>query len=210
VVVTAGPCREALDPVRFISNRSSGKMGFALAVEAQRLGAETLLITGPTALSDPPGIEVVRVETTAQMAAAVEGGFAAADYLVMAAAPADFRPAETSPHKIKKNDKGLTVHLTPTIDILKKISAIRADSQVVVGFSLETENEVENAKKKLQEKRLDYIVVNNPLEEGAGFDTDTNRVTMVSKSGHILTIDKANKDVIAGKIWEYILADGLR
>jgi len=210
VVVTAGPCREALDPVRFISNRSSGKMGFALAVEAQRLGAETLLITGPTALSDPPGIEVVRVETTAQMAAAVEGGFAGADYLVMAAAPADFRPAETSPHKIKKNDKGLTVHLTPTIDILKKISAIRADSQVVVGFSLETENEVENAKKKLQEKRLDYIVVNNPLEEGAGFDTDTNRVTMVSKSGHILTIDKANKDVIAGKIWEYILADGLR
>jgi len=138
VVVTAGPCREALDPVRLFPIGRPGRWGLPWR-SRRKSGAETLLITGPTALSDPPGIEVVRVETTAQMAAAVEGGFAGADYLVMAAAPADFRPAETSPHKIKKNDKGLTVHLTPAIDILKKISAIRADSQVVVGFSLETE-----------------------------------------------------------------------
>jgi phosphopantothenoylcysteine decarboxylase/phosphopantothenate--cysteine ligase len=210
VLVTAGPCREAIDPVRFISNRSSGKMGFALARQAERLGAEVTLVSGPVALDDPPGIEVVRVENTEQMAEAVEAAFKDADYLIMAAAPADYKTAENRPQKIKKGDQELNIKLVPTIDILRNIASIRTNSQTIVGFSLETENDLENGKKKLQEKRLDYIVINNPLEEGAGFDTDTNRVTIVSKSGDVRVIDRDDKDVIAEKIWEYIIADGIR
>jgi phosphopantothenoylcysteine decarboxylase/phosphopantothenate--cysteine ligase len=140
------------------------------------------------------------------MAKAVESEFADADYLIMAAAPADYKPAINLKQKIKKGDKGLTVELIPTVDILMNISRIRTDKQVVVGFSLETENEIENSKKKLKEKRLDYIVVNNPLEEGAGFETDTNKVTVLSKSGKSLSIDKADKDIIAARIWEYVLS----
>jgi phosphopantothenoylcysteine decarboxylase/phosphopantothenate--cysteine ligase len=210
VVVTAGPCREAIDPVRFISNRSSGKMGFAVARQAERLGAEVTLVSGPVALDHPPGIEVIRVENTEQMAGAVEAAFKDADYLVMAAAPADYKSVESRPRKIKKGDQDLNIKLIPTIDILKRIASIRTNSQIVVGFSLETENDLENGKKKLQEKRLDYIVINNPLEEGAGFDTDTNRVTIMSKSGDVRTIDREDKDVVAEKIWEYIITDGIR
>ncbi len=210
VLVTAGPCREAIDPVRFISNRSSGKMGFALASQAERLGAEVTLVSGPVALDDPPGVEIVRVENTEQMAKAVEAAFKNADYLIMAAAPADYKTAESKTQKIKKGDQDLNITLVPTIDILRNIVSIRTNSQTVVGFSLETENDLENGKKKLQEKRLDYIVINNPLEEGAGFDTDTNRVTIVSKSGDVRAIDRDDKDVIAEKIWEYIIADGIR
>jgi phosphopantothenoylcysteine decarboxylase/phosphopantothenate--cysteine ligase len=210
IIVTAGACRESLDPVRFMSNRSSGKMGYALAREAERLGGEVSLIAGPTALPDPPGVKVSRIETTDQMAQVVEKEFADSDYLIMAAAPADYKPAISFPQKMKKCDKGMTVELVPTIDILKKLKTIRKNSQILVGFSLETENEVENSKKKLREKALDYIVVNNPLEEGAGFEADTNRVTILSKSGDTLNFDLADKGVIAGKIWEYILADGKR
>jgi len=209
VIVTAGPCREAIDPVRYISNRSSGKMGFALARRAERLGADVTLISGPVALDDPPGVRVTRVETTDQMALAVEAEFKKADYLIMAAAPADYMPAKSEPHKIKKSAGELKIALTPAVDILKKLASVRTDAQILVGFSLETENEVENAKKKLQEKRLDYIVINNPLEEGAGFDTDTNRVTILSKSGDVREIGMEDKDVIAGKIWECIITDGV-
>jgi len=210
VVVTAGPCREAIDPVRYISNRSSGKMGFALARQAERLGAEVTLVSGPVALEDPAGVEVVRVENTEQMANAVETAFKDADYLVMAAAPADFKTVDTKRQKIKKGAQDLNITLVPTIDILRNIASIRTNSQTVIGFSLETENDLENGKKKLQEKRLDFIVINNPLEEGAGFDTDTNRVTIVSKSGDVRMIDRDDKDVIAEKIWEYIIEDGIR
>jgi phosphopantothenoylcysteine decarboxylase/phosphopantothenate--cysteine ligase len=208
IVVTAGPCQEKIDPVRFISNRSSGKMGFALACEAEKLGGNVTLITGPVYLPDPPGVNVSRVESTEQMAEAIEAEFGDADYLIMAAAPADYKPAISFPQKIKKCDKGMTVELKPTLDILKKLSASRKDSQIVVGFSLETENEIENSKKKLTEKQLDYIVVNNPLEVGAGFDTDTNRVTILSKSGDSLKVDLADKDVVASEIWSYILSQG--
>jgi phosphopantothenoylcysteine decarboxylase/phosphopantothenate--cysteine ligase len=140
------------------------------------------------------------------MAQAVESEFGDTDYLVMAAAPADYKPTLTFDQKIKKCDKGMMVELTPTIDILKKLSAGRNDSQTIVGFSLETENELENSKKKMADKKLDYIVINNPLEEGAGFDSDTNRVTILSKSGDTITIDKADKNIIAGRIWEYLLS----
>lgn len=208
VIVTAGPCQEKLDPVRFISNRSSGKMGFALAREAEKLGGKVTLVTGPVNLPDPPGVEVRRVETTEQMDKAVEAEFDDTDYLIMAAAPADYKPAISFPQKIKKCDKGMMVELTPTVDILKSLAAKRKDSQIVVGFSLETENEIENSKKKLAEKKLDFIVVNNPLDDGAGFDTDTNRVTILTKSGESLKVDLADKDIVAAEFWSYILSQG--
>jgi phosphopantothenoylcysteine decarboxylase/phosphopantothenate--cysteine ligase len=208
VLVTAGACREPLDPVRFISNRSSGKMGFAMAREARRLGAEVTLITGPVALPDPPGMAIIRVETTEEMARAVEEEFSSIDYLVMAAAPADYKPKTVRAQKIKKGEGELNVELTPTVDILKKVASRRHSAQVVIGFSLETEHEIEHSQVKLKEKNLDYIVVNNPRDEGAGFDTDTNRVTVLSKAGGVLPIAKADKEVIARTLWEYFLTDG--
>ncbi len=208
ILVTAGPCREAIDPVRFISNRSSGKMGFAIASEAEKLGGEVTLITGPVSLPDPRGVRVVRVETTGQMADVVQEEFGFADYLIMAAAPADYKPKSVSSQKIKKTDGETSITLKPAVDILKTVSSVRKESQVIVGFSLETENEVENSKKKLHDKKLDFIVVNNPTEEGAGFDCDTNRVVIISKSGETVELDKNKKEAIAKKIWGYILSHG--
>lgn len=208
VIVTAGPCREAIDPVRFISNRSSGKMGFALAREAELLGASVTLITGPTALADPDGMRIIRVETTDQMAHAVMTELPGVDYLVMAAAPADYRPAVTATQKMKKGSGKITLELTPAIDILKQVSTQRKDEQVIVGFSLETENDLENSRKKLIEKRLDYIVINNAGEPGAGFDVDTNRVTILSRDGETTRLEAAGKDVVAQRIWGYLLGHG--
>lgn len=208
VIVTAGPCREAIDPVRFISNRSSGKMGFAMAREAELLGGTVTLITGPTALPDPEGMRVVKVEMTEQMAQAVTAEMQGADYLVMAAAPADYRPVHAAEQKMKKGPEGITLELIPTIDILKQVSTIRKTGQIIVGFSLETENDVENSRRKLTEKRLDYIVVNNAVEPGAGFDVDTNRVTVLSKDGEVVRMEPASKDVVAKRIWEYLLRHG--
>lgn len=208
VIVTAGPCREAIDPVRFISNRSSGKMGYALAREAGLLGATVTLITGPTALPDPEGMRVVKVETTEQMAQAVMTELPGADCLIMAAAPADYRPVQAATQKMKKGTEPVTMALTPTIDILRQVSSVRTDDQLIVGFSLETENELENSRRKLTEKRLDYIVVNNAVEPGAGFDVDTNRVTVLSKSGEVVRMDPASKDVVAQRIWEFLIRHG--
>lgn len=208
ILVTAGPCREAIDPVRFISNRSSGKMGFAMAIEAERLGANVTLITGPVALADPPRIKSVRVETTDQMASAVDAEFLACDFLIMAAAPADYKPALSFDQKIKKCTSGMTVELAPTTDILKNLSSKRKKNQTVVGFSLETENEIENSKKKLTEKKLDFIIVNSPLEAGAGFESDTNRVMILARDGAQQSLDKADKSVIAQRTWEYLISHG--
>jgi len=208
VLVTAGPCREALDPVRFISNRSSGKMGFALARQAQLLGAEVTLVTGPVALADPEGIAITRVETTAQMAAAVGVKFGASDYLIMAAAPADYKPTLSFDKKIKKCTDGMTVEFSPTIDILLSLADKKKPAQTVVGFALETDNDLENATGKLASKKLDYIVVNNALEKDAAFDSDTNHVRVLKKGGDSIIIDKADKEIVARKIWEFVLANG--
>ncbi len=205
VLVTAGPCRESLDPVRFMSNRSSGKMGFAIALEAKKLGAEVSLVTGPVELADIPGVEMERIETTEQMAQAVQKKFADSDYLIMAAAPADYKPKISFKQKMKKCDIGIMVDFEPTIDILKLIAKSKKETQTVVGFSLETENELANSEKKLTEKKLDYIVINNPLEDGAGFETDTNRVTILSATGETQAIDRASKNIVAQKIWAYLL-----
>ncbi|MBU0984566.1 MAG: bifunctional phosphopantothenoylcysteine decarboxylase/phosphopantothenate--cysteine ligase CoaBC [candidate division Zixibacteria bacterium] len=179
VLITAGPCREPLDPVRYISNRSSGKMGYALAEAAVALGAETVLVSGPTNLAPPHGATFVPVETTEDMHRAVRDHLAGTDCLIMAAAPADFAPDVIAAEKIKKGDSARTLDLRPTVDILKSIAKDKPDGLVLVGFALETENGLENARHKLAEKHLDLIVLNNPRDPGAGFDVDTNKVTVL-------------------------------
>jgi phosphopantothenoylcysteine decarboxylase / phosphopantothenate---cysteine ligase len=179
ILVTAGPCREPLDPVRYISNRSSGKMGYALAQAAQDIGARVVLVSGPTSLKPPAGVEFVSVETTAQMFEAVSARFDDTDYLIMAAAPSDFAPDHAAEEKIKKQAAALGLTLVPTIDILKTVSARKRKGQVLVGFALETEDAIANARKKLEAKNLDLIVLNSPRDDGAAFDSDTNLVTII-------------------------------
>ncbi|MFH1502598.1 MAG: bifunctional phosphopantothenoylcysteine decarboxylase/phosphopantothenate--cysteine ligase CoaBC [Candidatus Eisenbacteria bacterium] len=183
VVVTAGPTWERIDPVRHISNPSTGKMGFALAERALRRGADVVLISGPTALEPPVGVRFERVTTTSDMRDAVMAELPALDVLVMAAAPADYRPSAVSDHKVKKGSSNITLELEPTTDILMEVKEARRPDQCVVGFALETESEAENARAKLERKDLDLIVVNNPNEEGAAFGTDTNVATLIRRSG---------------------------
>jgi phosphopantothenoylcysteine decarboxylase / phosphopantothenate---cysteine ligase len=184
VVVTAGPTREPVDPVRFVSNHSSGKMGVALAEAAWRRGAEVTLIAGPLAVAPGPWLHVTPVETTQQMADAVRAALPTADVLVMAAAPADFRPAAPAAQKIKKGaDAPAPLALEPTPDILVSTRDARKPGMVVVGFALETTNVLANARAKRQAKALDFVVANDATEPGAGFGHDTNRVTFVSAEG---------------------------
>ena len=182
VLVSAGPTREPLDPVRFISNRSSGRMGYAVAEAAQRRGAEVTLVSGPVALAPPRGCRVIYVETAAEMNEAMRAHVVASDLVVMVAAVADYRMAEASPSKIKKHDGGLELALERTEDILTGISRARG-RRVVVGFAAETEDLIENAVSKLTRKGLDLIVANDVTEEGSGFDTETNSAVLIDASG---------------------------
>lgn len=183
VLITAGPTREPLDPVRFLSNRSSGKMGVALAAAAWRRGARVTLIAGPLAVPVPPGVETVPVETTEEMAAAVEQALSTADVLIMAAAPADFRAAEPAPRKIKKATAPAGIALADAPDILLATRGARRQGAVVVGFALETDDALQGGREKLAAKGLDLIVVNDATEAGAGFGVDTNRVTLIDRTG---------------------------
>ena len=183
VVVTAGPTREPVDPVRYISNRSSGRMGVEVAAAAWRRGAVVQLIAGPMTVAPPPGLHVVEVETTEEMAAAVAAALATADVLVMAAAPADFRPAHVAEAKIKKRSAPEQVELIPTPDILLATRDARKPGAIIVGFALETNDVVSNGRGKLAAKELDLIVVNDATETGAGFGVETNRVTILSRGG---------------------------
>lgn len=181
VVVTAGPTREAVDPVRVISNRSSGKMGYAIATAAWRRGADVLLISGPSSVTQPVGPQMQHVETAEQMANAVRSAISNADALIMAAAVADFRPSAPATSKIKKNAAVSAIQLEPAPDILKSTRGDRSHNLRVVGFALETDAHEENARKKLAEKGLDLIVLNDATEPGAGFEVSTNRVTIIHK-----------------------------
>jgi phosphopantothenoylcysteine decarboxylase/phosphopantothenate--cysteine ligase len=183
IVVTAGPCREPIDPVRFISNRSSGKMGYALAEAAASAGATTTLVSGPVCLTPPSGVEFVSIETTEQLFSAVSRRFDSCDCLIMAAAPADYRVTEVASKKIKKDQAALQLNLVPAVDILRTLAPKKKPGQLLIGFALETHDGLANAHKKLAEKNLDLIVLNNPLEDGAGFDHDTNRVTIIRPKG---------------------------
>lgn len=183
LVVTAGPTREPVDPVRFLSNRSSGKMGVAVAAAAWRRGAHVKLIAGPLSVAPPAGPKVTFVETTEQMCAAVEQAIAGADALIMAAAPADFRPAAPARQKIKKSNAPPSLNLEPTPDILASTIGARSDKLVTVGFALETNSALEHGRGKLASKQLDLIVVNDATDPGAGFSVDTNRVTFIDRDG---------------------------
>ena len=183
LVVTAGPTREPVDPVRFLSNRSSGKMGVAIAAAAWRRGAEVKLIAGPLSIAPPAGPSVTTVETTEQMRAAVERAIGNADALIMAAAPADFRPAAPADQKIKKANAPAAIALEPTPDILASTIRARSQNLVTVGFALETNSALEHGRGKLASKELDLIVVNDATEPGAGFAVDTNRVTFIDREG---------------------------
>jgi phosphopantothenoylcysteine decarboxylase/phosphopantothenate--cysteine ligase len=183
VLVTAGPTREAVDPVRYLSNRSSGKMGLAIATAAWRRGARVQLVLGPVSTAVPPGLAVTAVETTEQMAEAVRELLPQADALVMAAAPADFRSADPARRKIKKGAALFPLELAPTPDILASTRDARREGAVVVGFALETHDALQHGRAKLAAKALDMIVVNDATEPGAGFGVDTNRVTFLTPQG---------------------------
>ena len=180
VLITAGPTREKIDAVRFISNYSSGKMGYALAQAAIEMGAETTLISGPSSLVPPPGTKFVSIESTEQLYQAVTKEFANTDCLIMAAAPSDFKPENESSQKIKRNGAGLKLLLQPTVDILKSLTNGKRKSQLVIGFALETSDAIANATKKLNEKNLDAIVVNK-VSTTTGFNSDTNQVTFIAR-----------------------------
>lgn len=178
-LVTAGPTYEAIDPVRFIGNHSSGKMGFELAKALRDVGAKTCLVTGPVALESPNGIEVCRVTSAAEMLQAVQKKSAETDIFILAAAVADYRPEHTASEKIKKSGDTMDLHLVKNPDILKWLGENRLPGQFIAGFALETTNGLENATQKLISKGSDLIVYNNATEEGAGFISDTNKVTLV-------------------------------
>jgi phosphopantothenoylcysteine decarboxylase/phosphopantothenate--cysteine ligase len=183
VLVTAGPTREAIDPVRFLSNHSSGKMGVAIAAAAWRRGAEVTLIAGPLLVPVPPGVTVHQVESTEEMRDAVAARVGESDVLVMAAAPADYRPAEVAPGKLKKTGAPRMLELHETPDILSATRSARRAGAVMVGFALETDDLLANAARKLEAKGLDLIVLNDAKEPGAGFGVDTNRVTFLTRGG---------------------------
>ncbi|MBN2564349.1 MAG: bifunctional phosphopantothenoylcysteine decarboxylase/phosphopantothenate--cysteine ligase CoaBC [Candidatus Eisenbacteria bacterium] len=207
VVVTAGPTEEPIDPVRHIGNRSTGKMGFALAERALARGAEVVLISGRTALTPPPGARFIQVGTTKEMRDAVMAELPDLELLVMAAAPSDYRPAEVAEHKIKKRADMMTLELVRTEDVLTEVAEAKQVGQGVVGFAVETRDEIPNARKKLEEKRLDLIVVNNPTVEGAGFGTDTNVVTIVGDSGLEESLGKMTKIELADIILTFAIRE---
>ncbi len=196
VLVTAGPTREHIDPVRFITNHSSGKMGFSLAKAAKFKGAEVVLICGPSNLKKPQGIKYIEVETAEQMQKAVEADYGDADILLMSAAVSDYQAKEVSPEKIKKNSSKIALQLKKSPDILQLLGKKKSNC-VHIGFALETENGIANATKKLKTKNLDLIVLNNPLEPGAAFGGDTNIVSLINKNKQVETLPKLPKTRVA-------------
>ncbi len=204
VLVTAGPTREVLDPVRFLSNRSTGAMGFALAAAARRLGGETTLVAGPSTLDTPDGVHRVDVESAADMHGAVME-HADADLVIMAAAVADYAPAEASDSKLKKSDDDLVIRLRRTRDILAELGAARRENQILVGFALETDDVEAGARAKLARKNVDWIVLNNPREKGAGFGTGTNRVTLFGRDGSVVPLPVLPKADVAEAVLNRVL-----
>ena len=204
VLITAGATRERIDPVRFITNHSTGKMGYALAKMAMLRGAQVTLVTGASALTPPPFVKVVQVESAAEMFAAATEHAQEQDIFVMAAAVADYRPAVTAQEKIKKSDGEMSIPLTRTQDILAHLGAHKREGQFVCGFSMETENMLENSQKKLFKKNADMICANSLRQEGAGFGTDTNILTLITADG-ALELPCMSKEEAADRIFAEIL-----
>ncbi len=205
-LVTAGPTYEAIDPVRFIGNHSSGKMGIALAKELQARGAEVTLVLGPgSAAFDETGLHLQRVTSAYEMLEACQNVFDKMDLAIMAAAVADYTPVEKAAQKIKKNADGLQLELKRTTDILLTLGKWKRKDQVLVGFALETENELANAKAKLEKKNADMIVLNSLNDPGAGFAVDTNRISILHRDGQVLAFDTKPKDQVAKDIIDTLI-----
>ena len=204
ILVTAGPTREIIDPVRFISNRSSGKMGYAIANTAIEMGAEVILVSGPVSISPHPTIKIINVESSFDMLEAVIRNCKKADYIFMTSAVADYTIKEPQPLKIKRNSNNKSIELIPAPDILKSI--IGKTKAKVIAFALETHNGKKEALRKLIEKNAEVIVLNYANEDGAGFESNTNRVTLFSKNGKIMELKKDRKDRIAKKIIRFCLS----
>lgn len=204
-LITAGPNREPIDPVRYISNRSSGKMGYALARAGLRRGAAVVLVSGPTALESPPGARLISVTTAAEMRRAVLEEFPKCTAVVMAAAVSDYRPLEPSGIKMKKGKGPWELHLEPNPDILKELGA-KKDGKLLIGFAAETDDVIANATKKLREKNLDMIVANDVTQEGSGFDGDTNIATIVDRSGASRALPLMTKDELADQILDHLFS----
>ena len=204
VLVTAGPTREKIDPVRYLSNHSTGKMGYAIAKAAMMRGADVTLVTGKTSLTPPAAVHTIEITSAAHMADAVKERADSQDIIIKAAAVADYRPKYTADEKIKKSGSGLSIELERTEDILGFLGAHKKQGQFLCGFSMETENMIENSREKLKKKNLDLIVANNLKEQGAGFGTDTNIVTLLSPTDTV-QLPILSKEEVADRLLDYIL-----
>lgn len=205
ILVTAGPTYEAIDPVRFIGNYSSGKMGYALAAELQNRGAEVFLVSGPTHLEAPQGVNRISITSAREMNEACLAVFSQCDAAIMAAAVADFTPTNPAQQKIKRVGDQLSIQLQPTSDIAAGLGAIKKSHQLLIGFALETNNERENALLKMQKKNLDFIVLNSLNDAGAGFNVDTNKICILDKYNKITDFELKSKSAVAADIVDYLL-----
>jgi len=206
VLVTAGPTRESLDPVRFITNHSTGKMGYAVARQAMLRGADVTLISGPVSIAPPPFVKVVNIQSAQELFEAVSDCFGETDIVVMTAAVADYTPAETKSGKIKKSADGsdLTLQLKRTADILQWLGQHKREGQLVCGFSMETENVLENSRAKLEKKNADMIAANSLRDEGSGFGTDTNHLILITKE-NVTDLPLLSKEDAADRLWDELI-----
>lgn len=206
VLVTAGPTRESLDPVRFITNHSTGKMGYAVAKQAMLRGADVTLISGPVSIAPPPFVKVVNIQSARELFEAVSGCFEETDCVVMTAAVADYTPEKTSKEKIKKSADGsdLTLSLKRTEDILQWLGRHKREGQLVCGFSMETENVLENSRAKLEKKNADLIAANSIKDEGSGFGTDTNHLILITKD-NVTDLPLLSKEDAADRLWDALI-----
>lgn len=207
ILVSAGPTYEAIDPVRFIANHSSGKMGYAIAREAAREGAEVILISGPSNLNTLSGnITKKEVMSAEEMYNACIENFSSVDVAILSAAVADYKPIKAADQKIKKKEGNLVVELEPTVDILAALGRLKSKKQILIGFALETENEVENAKTKIKKKNLDFIVLNSLNDKGAGFKGDTNKITIIDKYNNLTGFELKSKQEVAEDIIKKVIS----
>ena len=205
ILITAGPTREKIDAVRFLSNRSSGKMGYALAAAARDAGLDVTLVSGPVALAPVDGVTMVRIESAAEMAEAVKSRAPEMDIVIMAAAVADYRPVRTFDGKLKKLPGGLTLELERTEDILASLGQIKPAGQLLIGFAAETDDLIANAAGKLARKNLDWIVANDVRRTDRGFASDCNAVTLLARDGRRIDLELAPKPEIARRILQIVL-----
>jgi len=210
IVISAGPTREAIDPVRFITNRSTGKMGYAIAEAARERGLIVTLVSGVVDLTPPDGVEFVQIESAADMAKAMKKAAGTADIIIMAAAVADYRPKQYSTSKIKKSDGDMYIELERTEDILLSLGKNKKPGQLLIGFAAETDDLLKNAQSKLERKNLDYIAANIVGVPGRGFAADTNAITLIGKDGSMTEFALQSKKDLAGSLLDFIIKQSCR